>query len=67
MGWREDDGVSKVDTSLRYGSGSFTTGNTTIDAGLVRIEESDGPKWIEPTQITSISRGVLSRLNEARG
>ena len=59
LGWREDGG-GKVDVFLDYGSGGWTTGETTIDAGLVRVDTfgGQGPKWIEPAEIISIS-GLL--------
>jgi hypothetical protein len=66
LGWREDVEGSKVDVSLRHGSSGWTTGETTIDAGLVRIDDSFGPKWIEPAEITSISKGVASVLTDMR-
>jgi hypothetical protein len=66
LGWR-DEGGGKVDVFLYYGSGGWTTGETTIDAGLVRVDTfgGHGPKWIDPAEITSISKPVLSDARSA--
>jgi hypothetical protein len=65
LGWREGDG-GKIDVSLDYGSGGWTTGEATIDAGLVRVDTfgGHGPKWIEPAEITSIT-GLASDARSA--
>jgi hypothetical protein len=62
LGWREDD-RNKVDVFLHYRTGSWTTGPTSVEEGLVRVEDTHGPKWIEPSEITSISKGIASRLD----
>src|ERR1700704_4921127 len=57
---------SKVDAFLHYGKGHWTWGPTSMEQGLVRVETSTGSKWIEPTEITSISKGMRS-FSEALG
>jgi len=57
---------SKVDAFVHYGKGHWTWGSTWMEQGLVRVETSTGSKWIEPTEITSISEGMRS-FSEALG
>jgi hypothetical protein len=48
---------SEVDAFLHYGKGQWTWGPTSMEQGSVRVETSTGSRWIEPTEITSISQG----------
>lgn len=65
LGWH-NDGRKNVDLFLHHGRSNWTTGETTIDAGLVRVDGSNGAMWIDPAEITSISKGLASRLIDSR-